>query len=42
MSNKNKGVIESFQDAWKQIKEAKSNSKRDKEAYFGTNTREGR
>ncbi len=42
MSNKNKGVVEGFQDAFKQIKEAASNRKKDREAYFGTNTKEGR
>ena len=42
MSNKNKGVIEGFQDAWKQIKEAKKNSKKDRDDFFGTNTKEGR
>jgi hypothetical protein len=40
--NKNKGVVEGFQDAFKQIKEAASTRKKDREAFFGTNTKESR
>ena len=36
MSNKNKGVDQGFQDAFKQIKEAAATRKKDTEEYYGT------
>ena len=42
MTDKNKGVIEGFQDAWKRGKDALENRKKDRDDFFGTNTKEGR
>ena len=42
MTDKNKSVIKGFQEAWKQGKNALENRKKDREAYFGTYTKEGR